>query len=222
VLDVGCGTGVFLRVAADRRAQAFGLDASEALLEIARARVPEADVRVGGMEDLRFEDAAFDLVTGFNTFFFATDMVAALREAGRVAKPGAAVVVQVWGRPERCDLEAMKRAVAPFLPPAGHDAPRGSSLWQPGALEELALAAGLTPGRTLDTSWAYEFAGDDELVRCLLSAGGIAERVGPAREADVRCALLAALEPYRGPDGRYRLANEWHFLIASRSGGERS
>ena len=34
-------------------------------------------------------------------------MVGALR-AGRVAKPGAPVVVQVWGRHDRCDLEAMK------------------------------------------------------------------------------------------------------------------
>jgi cyclopropane fatty-acyl-phospholipid synthase-like methyltransferase len=35
VLDVGCGTGVFLRAAADRGAQVFGPDASEALLDVA-------------------------------------------------------------------------------------------------------------------------------------------------------------------------------------------
>jgi hypothetical protein len=35
-------------------------------------------------------------------------MVAALRESGRVAKPDAPVVIQVWGWHERCDLEAMK------------------------------------------------------------------------------------------------------------------
>jgi cyclopropane fatty-acyl-phospholipid synthase-like methyltransferase len=44
VLDIGCGTGVFLRLVADRGATPFGLDASEALLEIARERVPEADL----------------------------------------------------------------------------------------------------------------------------------------------------------------------------------
>jgi len=49
------------------------------------------------MEDLPWEDDTFDLVTGFNSFFFATDMIAALREAGRVARPGAPVVIQVWG-----------------------------------------------------------------------------------------------------------------------------
>jgi len=44
---------------------------------------------------LLYEDDTYDLVTGFNSFFFANDMVAALREAGRVAKPGAPVVIQV-------------------------------------------------------------------------------------------------------------------------------
>jgi hypothetical protein len=70
-------------------------------------------------------------VAGFNSFFFAADMVAALREARRVAKAGAPVVIQVWGRPERCSLERMKHAVAPFLPPPDPDASRGSTLWEP-------------------------------------------------------------------------------------------
>jgi ubiquinone/menaquinone biosynthesis C-methylase UbiE len=45
------------------------------------------------MESLPYHDDAFDLVTGFTSFFFANDMIAALREVGRVAKPGAPVVV---------------------------------------------------------------------------------------------------------------------------------
>src|ERR671931_483236 len=52
VLDLGCGSGVFLRAAADRGATVFGLDASEALIEIARTRVPDADLRVGDMQFL--------------------------------------------------------------------------------------------------------------------------------------------------------------------------
>jgi cyclopropane fatty-acyl-phospholipid synthase-like methyltransferase len=54
VLDVGCGLGVFLRLAADRGASVFGLDASSALVELARARVPEADLRVGDMQFLPY------------------------------------------------------------------------------------------------------------------------------------------------------------------------
>ena len=88
VLDIGCGVGVFLGLVAGRGAEAFGLDASEALLAIARRRVPDADLRVCDMEALPYEDDSFDLVTGFSSFFFANDIVAALREAGRVARPG--------------------------------------------------------------------------------------------------------------------------------------
>ena len=89
VLDIGCGSGVFLRLAADRGAEVSGLDASSALLELAAERVPGADLRTGEMEDLPFTDDSFDLVAGFNSFFFAEDMAAALREAGRVTRPAA-------------------------------------------------------------------------------------------------------------------------------------
>jgi ubiquinone/menaquinone biosynthesis C-methylase UbiE len=93
VLDVGCGAAAFLRLVADRGALPHGIDASEKLIELARTRLPDADLHVGEMEQLPWEDDSFDLVTGFNSFFFADDIVAALREAGRVAKPGAAVVI---------------------------------------------------------------------------------------------------------------------------------
>src|SRR3954449_1278595 len=122
VLDIGCGVGTFLRLVADRGAEAFGLDASEALIELARQRVPEADLRVGDMEALPYETDTFDLVTGFTSFFFANDIVAAVREAGRVAKPGAAVLINVWGPHEGNDLEAVKAIIRPYFPPRPADA----------------------------------------------------------------------------------------------------
>src|ERR1044072_444169 len=100
VLDVGCGTGVFLRMCADRGASVAGLDASEAMIARASTRVPEGDLRVGDLQALPYADDAFDLVTGFGSFFYAGDVVAALTDAARV---GTRVVVQVFGRPERCD-----------------------------------------------------------------------------------------------------------------------
>jgi SAM-dependent methyltransferase len=212
VLDVGCGTGVFLRAAAERGAEVFGLDASEALLELARAAVPEADLRRGDMQFLPYEDDVFDLVTGFNSFFFASDIVAALREAGRVAKPGAPVLIQVWGRPEACDLEAMKLVVRPYFPPPP-PGPPAPALWKPGVLEGIAAEAGLAPESWFDASWAYEFADEGELARAMLSAGGISELVGLARQAEVSEAIVEALAPFRTQDGGYRLQNEWHYVV---------
>jgi ubiquinone/menaquinone biosynthesis C-methylase UbiE len=184
VLDVGCGSGVFLRAAADLGADVYGIDASEALLELARQRVPEADLRLGDIEALPYDDDCFDVVAGFNSFFFAVDLVAALREAQRVAKPGAPVVIQVWGRHERCDLEAMKVVVRPFLPPRPPDAPPEPELWAPGVLEEIATSAGLTPESTFDVSWAFEYADVDELARAMLAPAGIADLVGPSHEQE--------------------------------------
>ena len=215
VLDVGCGSGVFLRLAADRGAEVSGLDASEALVEIARERAPDADVRVGEMEALPWDDGWFDLVTGFNAFFFAADMIGAFREAGRVAKPGAPVVIQVWGRPERCELEATKRVARRYAPPPPPDAPPPPSLSEPGVLEQLAREAGLAPGRTFDITYTMDFGDDETAARLLTSPMGLGELAGPEREDALRRELVDVIAPYRGADGRHRLVNEFHYLIAT-------
>jgi hypothetical protein len=123
-------------------------------------------------------------------------MVAALREAARVARPSAPVVIQVWGRPERCHLEAMKHALGAFLPPPGPDAPRGSDLWQPGKLERLAAEAGLATESAFDVSWAYEFSDEQDLTDALLSVGGISVMIGAEPEPEARAAVVEALAQY--------------------------
>src|SRR5215218_10358959 len=52
VLDVGCGSGEFCRLAAARGAKVSGIDAAEGMIEIARRLVPGADLRVGAAERL--------------------------------------------------------------------------------------------------------------------------------------------------------------------------
>jgi SAM-dependent methyltransferase len=214
VLDIGCGAGAFLRLIAERGLEAFGLDASEALIELARTRLPEADLWVGEMEALPYVDDSFDLVTGFNSFFFANDMVAALREAARVAKPGAPVVIQVWGPYERGDLEAMMKIAHPYLPPRPRDAPPEPELWMPGVLEEMTTEAGLEPGEAFDVTWAYKYPDAETLGRAMMAPAGIATLVGPEREAEVRTAIVDGLAPFRGERGSYRLQNEFRCLIA--------
>jgi SAM-dependent methyltransferase len=214
VLDIGCGAGAFLRLVAARGVVAFGLDASEALIELARTRLPEADLRVGEMEALPYQDDSFDLVTGFNSFFFATDIVAALREAGRVAKPGAPVVIQVWGPYERRDLQAMMRIAHRYLPPRPPDAPPEPELWRPGVLEAIATQAGLEPEEAFDITWAYEYPDSETLGRAMMAPVGIAVLVGPEHEAEVRSAIVEGLAPFRTRQGSYRLQNEFRCLIA--------
>jgi SAM-dependent methyltransferase len=214
VLDIGCGAGVFLRLAAEHGALPSGIDASEELLALARRRVPEADLALGDMQFLPYRDDAFDLVTGFTSFFFAADIVAALREAGRVAAPGAPVVIQVWGQPERCDLEAMKAVVRPFMPSGPPEAPAPPPLWRPGVLEEIATQAGLRPSVAFDFGFAYEYPDAETLGRMLVAPAGIASLIGPDREQSVSAEIVDVLSPYRTARGGYRLHNEFRTLVA--------
>jgi SAM-dependent methyltransferase len=166
------------------------------------------------MEELPWNDDTFDLVTGFNSFFFANDMVAALREAARVAKPGAPVVVQAWGAHGRCDLEAMKLVARPFLPPRPSGAPPDPDLSQPGLLRELVTSAGLSPEDEFDVTWAFEYPNAAVLGRALVAVAGLALLAGPDHEEELKAAIVDGLAPYRRPDGSYRLSNEYRYVIA--------
>jgi hypothetical protein len=95
--------------------------------------------------------------------------------------------VQVFGRPDRCDLEALK--------------PRPGE-WRPELADELMP---LPVEHSFDVTWAYEYGSDEELVRSLQAGGAISP---PAER------ILAALAHCRRPDGGYRVANEWHVVIA--------
>jgi SAM-dependent methyltransferase len=216
VLEVGCASGAFLRLAADRGARVSGLDASEALIALARGRVPEADLRVGDLQSLPYEAATFDVVAGFNAFQFADDPVLALREAARVTKPGGRVVMQVWGRAERCELGAVLGAMAPFLPGELPGPPGGGAYSDPGVLERLASEAGLTPEATGDVVCAFEYADEAEMLRTLLAAGMAVLASRTSGDAPVRAAIRGAIVPFRDEGGAYRVENEWHYLVARR------
>jgi ubiquinone/menaquinone biosynthesis C-methylase UbiE len=87
ILDIGCGTGnhllFFYRLGLD----VTGLEPSPYMLEIARSRLGnKVSLETGMAEDLPFEDNEFDLATLVLTLEFLDDPLAALREAGRVAK----------------------------------------------------------------------------------------------------------------------------------------
>ena len=214
LLDVACGSGLALVMAIEAGARASGIDAAAGLAEIARRRAPTADVRVGDLLALPYGDGTFDVVTGFNAFQFAGDMVAALREAGRVTRPGGVIAIQVWGRPERTQVAGIVRAFAPHLPFPLPSGPGGRSLAEPGVLEELAGAAGLTPLRTGDVVCASDYADDDELVRLASSAGLAVLAASIAGDDVIRHGILDAMAPYRTADGGYHTENEWHYLLA--------
>ena len=124
------------------------------------------------------------------------------------------MLIQVWGAHERCSLEAMKQIARPFLPPRPPDAPPDPDLSQPGALESVAVEAGLTPVTAFTASWAYSYPDEQTLARALVAPAGLALLAGPEREEEVKAAIVDGLEPFRTADGRYRLDNEYRYLVA--------
>ncbi len=87
VLEVGCGTGSFLRWFADRGHRPSGVEPSWELVKEAQRRLPDSvEIRHGFAEDLPFSDNEFDTVALITTLEFVEDPEAALAEACRVAR----------------------------------------------------------------------------------------------------------------------------------------
>jgi SAM-dependent methyltransferase len=104
VLDVGCGTGVLSRAAADRVAdesQVTGLDLNEGMLAVARRLRPQIDWRQGDATKLPLPAESYDVVMSQFSLMYFPDRTAAIREMVRVLRPGGRLAVAVWGPYER-------------------------------------------------------------------------------------------------------------------------
>lgn len=215
LLDVGCGAGGLVRLAAEAGAAVTGLDAAASLVAIARERVPTGRFDVGDSQFLPYADDSFDVVTGINSFQYAADPVAALAEAGRVAKPGASVHVVVWGREEHTEMVAVLRALRPLLPPAPTNAPGPFAMSYPGALESLVERSGLVPADAGYVDVTFVFADEETLLKANRAAGPaiLAERT--SGEAALLAGLREAFAPFRTADGSYRLETEWRYVTAT-------
>lgn len=215
LLDVGCGSGRFVELATAAGARAVGIDAAAELVEVAGERTPSASLRTGEMEDLPFADASFDLVTGFNSFQYAADPVAALGEARRVVRPDGSVVAMIWGTAEECEAAAYLAALGRLMPPAPPGAPGPFALSQPGVLEGLIREAGLEPSRrrVVEASWGY--ADLETALRGLLSAGPARRAIENSNQEVAAQAVTEAIAPYRRANGTYLLRNHFHYLVAT-------
>jgi SAM-dependent methyltransferase len=215
LLDVGCGAGRFCRIAADRGARVSGIDATAPLVEIASERTRNGDIRIGDMEALPWPDNSFDVVTGFNSFFFGADLVRALREARRVARPGGEVAMTVFGRPERCESTPMFAALGQLLPSEPGEEEAGPVLHEEGVLESLAKEAGLVPREAGYLEVAEEYPDLETLLRGYLAHGSVARAVRSSDEQRVRDALTDGVRALIAASGGVRIEDEYRYFIAT-------
>lgn len=87
MLDVGCGNGDLLARMRRRGLSVEGVDVDGAALEQAR-RKHGLTVHLGRLEDIRFPDDSFDIVTMNHVIEHVHDPVLLLQECLRILKPG--------------------------------------------------------------------------------------------------------------------------------------
>ncbi len=98
LVDLGTGTGRMLQLLALRTARAVGLDASHAMLSVARANLEKAgltrvELRQGDIYAPPFPRNSFDLVVIHQVLHYLDDPARAIREAARLVAPGGRVLV---------------------------------------------------------------------------------------------------------------------------------
>jgi SAM-dependent methyltransferase len=217
VLDVGCGTGLTLVLAAERAAEVAGIDVTPELLAIARDRLPAADLREGDMESLPFDDDAFDVVLGVNAFQFAGDPVGALREAARVVRPGGTVAASLFAAPERSQSSVVQRAMAALSPPETEADHAPFQLSAPDNLEAALAEAGLEVTGDGEVVCAWRYATMDDAVRGLLCSAGGAKATQDAGAAAVRQVLTGAMRQFEDPaTGVVNMDNTFRWVTARR------
>lgn len=161
VLDVGTGTGRMLELLAPRVRSGLGVDASRAMLALARARLAKPglghlSVRQADMYSLPVA-RRFDLVLMHMVLHYAEDPAAALAEATRVLAPGGMLIVVDL---LRHDWTAVTDRLAHRWPGFGDDE-------MAGLMEE----AGLRPNQALSVSGPLE----TRLWAAILPVGAVAE-----------------------------------------------
>jgi SAM-dependent methyltransferase len=175
LLDVACGSGLAVELSALRGASCAGIDASERLVAIARDRSPDADIVVGDMNKLPWDDSAFTVVTSFRGIWGTTP--AAVAEILRVLVPGGRVGLTVWGH---IKASPGAWALAPFrlaAPQKVENQAAMVALGRPGVGEELLAHQGFTDIERIDVPFAWEFADPEMYARTLASTGPAYEAI---------------------------------------------
>jgi SAM-dependent methyltransferase/alkylhydroperoxidase family enzyme len=182
LLDIACGAGLAVELAALRGAECAGIDASERLVSVARDRSPSADLRVGDMHALPWDDNTFDVVTSFRVIWGTTPQ--ALDEARRVLKPGGRLGVTVWGH---IKASPGAWALSPFLlasQPKVENQAAMVSLGRPGVGEALLSDKGFVEVTRNDISCVWEFSDPATYARALTSTGPAFEAIESVGEEE--------------------------------------
>jgi SAM-dependent methyltransferase len=214
ILDAGCGGGGLSKLAEEKGAGVNGLDASETLVGIARAKVPGGDFRTGDLESLPYVDGSFDVVIAANSVQYAADPVAALAELRRVTRPGGRIAVAVWGRAENCEFRHILKAVAGAMP----EPPKGGgpfALSKRGVLEALLAKADIKADRRGEVACPFDYGDVATAWRATACAGPVQGAMLAAGTGPVKDAVTKAMQQFVRKGGDVHLDNTMIYVTAT-------
>jgi ubiquinone/menaquinone biosynthesis C-methylase UbiE len=178
LLDVGTGTGRMLQLLGGQALRAVGVDASPAMLSVARSHLERAgltriELRQGDIHALPVERGGFDLVTVHQVLHYLDDPARALREAAAALSPGGRLLVVDFAPHDleflRAEHQHRRLGFAPeqmaeWLGDAGLDLTRHRDI-APAATSDRALTVSLwlAQDRRVVTDWPLHSTRTDRL-----------------------------------------------------------
>jgi SAM-dependent methyltransferase len=213
LLDAGCGAGGASLLAAQRGALVNGVDACEALLAIARRRLPDGDFRVGDLETLPYAGSTFDVVIAADVLPYTAEPAAALRELARVSQRGARLVAAIQVEPDPVQ-QAIALALRELLP-AGCTGLEPFALSGPGVLDALVAGTGLRVLAAGEVRCPWEYADRETAWQAQASTGPVQAAVRLVGQMPVRTVVQRILTPYATAEGVVPLVTRFRYIVAT-------
>ncbi|MGF1569762.1 MAG: class I SAM-dependent methyltransferase [Nodosilinea sp.] len=197
VLDVCCGTGasaIPAATAVGSSGQVLGIDVAESLLQLARHKARQQELknvefRWGDFENLGLADESFDAIVCVFGIFFVPDMLAATRELWRMVRPGGKLAITSWGK------QVFEPANQVFWQAVGAERPdlvKKFTPWEkidhPAALKALLEAGGVTQVKVFVEAGTHALASPEDWWTIALGGGfrGTIDQLDPAARERVR------------------------------------
>lgn len=210
LLDIGCGTGTTTLALARHlgsAARTVGLDVSEPMLTLARARAARSDVTrrpefiLADAQRHAFAPQSFDtLVSRFGVMFFE-EPVEAFANLRRASSAEGRLELVVWrSAAENPFMTTSERAAAPFLtlPSRRPDEPGQFAFGDPDRVRRILHASGWhrVELQALDPTCSFPARDLSDYVTRFGAVGRLLQQAEPDLQRRVRDAVTAAMAPY--------------------------
>lgn len=211
MLDIACGSGAVARLARSMGAEVAGIDAAEELIDIAQLRNPDADIRLGSMFELPWEDGSFDVVVSINGIWGGNDE--ALSEAHRVLRRGGGIGISFWGTGPPLDLRLAFKVVAAHSPDPHVGGMRElNNIAFEGVAEKMLSGAGFVELERGQRTAIIEWPDADIAWRAIASGGPVVPALEHSDPEVLKREVLEAIDHCRDRRGIYRFENDHQFV----------